>query len=183
METFTNQDKNILVRINSVHTEHWKKDIDEILKYEPTRIRVPLVHRKEDLLEIDDYINRKINELKLDYSPVYEVMIESRQALQNISSIYGSCDRIYSFTFGGEDFFDDIKDSSDNPEQEVIDAKQAICDFCKEKGIYCFDTTFMLYLNTEGFIQDTIRSKEMGFTSRSVIHPSQVKLCIEIYNS
>lgn len=179
---FKDSDKNIIVRINSVYTEHWKKDLQAILGNKPARIRIPMVNKPEDLVLVDTYIKKLLKELNDNYKPQYEIMIESREGLNNIKEIYESCSNIYAFTLGGCDYYDDVKDICQNPEQEVINAKKRICDFCRDNKLYCFDTTYMNYRDMEGFKRDCIFSRNLGFSGRSVIHPDQVKIAMEIYS-
>ncbi|GKX31021.1 citrate lyase subunit beta [Vallitalea longa] len=181
LSEFKDSDKNLSVRINSVYTNYWKDDLQAILLYRPSRIRVPMVNKCEDLQLVDKYVREFVKEQ--DYIPQYEVMIESREGLRNIKHIYDNNDNIYAFTIGGGDYYDDVKDSSEDPQQEVIDAKKSICKFCKENNIYCFDTTYMNYKDIEGYKKDCMLSKNMGFSGRSVIHPDQIKITIDTYRN
>lgn len=182
LDEFKDSDKNLIVRINSVYTEHWQKDIEAIMENKPARIRIPMVNKPEDLALVDAYIEKLLKETNDDRKPLYEIMIESREGLNNIKKIYESCSNIYAFTLGGCDYYDDVKDICQNPEQEVINAKKRICEFCKENKLYSFDTTYMNYRNMEGFKNDCIFSRNLGFSGRSVIHPDQIKMAIEIYS-
>ena len=47
-----------IVRINSVDTDFWKKDIDVILPCKPFFILLPKVNAAEDVLEVSEYIKK-----------------------------------------------------------------------------------------------------------------------------
>ncbi|WHX48535.1 aldolase/citrate lyase family protein [Paenibacillus woosongensis] len=182
LSEFKDLDLNLIVRINSVYTDHWKADFEALLENRPTRIRIPMVNKAEDLLEIDEYWRFISKESDDDYKPLYEIMIESKEGLNNLERIYQCSDNIYAFTLGGGDYYDDVKLNSDDPQKEVLFAKQKICQFCNENSLYSFDTTFMKYKDLEGYRNDCEFSRNLGFTGRSIIHPDQIKIGLEVYS-
>ena len=47
----------IIVRINSVDTDYWKKDLDAIIKYKPSLILLPKTSTANDAITADDRIS------------------------------------------------------------------------------------------------------------------------------
>lgn len=184
LQAFTDSEHTLIVRINSVHTAHWEQDLEEIVPQQPGRIRLPMVRTAEDLRQVECKVQDIIQARGLDYSPVYEVMIECREAIGNIAGIHQASPNIHAFTFGGTDYYDDCaaKGFAD-PAREVRLAKQQLGEYCRSRGLQCFDTTYMAYRDMEGFRQDCLLSRDYGFTGRSVIHPDQVAVVQEIYGT
>ena len=48
-------------------------------------------------------------------------------------------------------------------------------------GVQCFDTVFTDLDDMEGFRQEVIQNKEMGFDGKSLISPKQIKIVHEIF--
>ena len=57
--------------------------------------------------------------------------------------------------------------------QMIISARAA--------GVQCFDTVFTDLDDMEGFRQEVIQNKEMGFDGKSLISPKQIKIVHEIF--
>ena len=96
----------IIVRINSIDTEYWMQDVDEILPYKPNLILLPKTNGPQDVLAADAYICQV--EEKLGYEkntvglmPLIETALGVENAFaiasalsRNASSLllpYGSC--------------------------------------------------------------------------------------------
>jgi|HigsolmetaGSP11D_1036233.scaffolds.fasta_scaffold01496_4 citrate lyase subunit beta/citryl-CoA lyase len=181
LKAFANKCDRFIVRINSVYTDYWRRDIEAILQHPPKRIRIPMVNKPEDLLQIDHVVCETARRLNLPELPQYEVMIESREGLRNLKAIAATNERIYAFTLGAGDYLDDVKNCR-NPHEELKKAREYLAGTCRELGIYAFDSTYMNYKDIDGFYKDCIASREFGFSGRSVIHPDQVNLAIEVYS-
>lgn len=184
LQAFTDSEHTLIVRINSVHTAYWEQDLEEIVPQRPGRIRVPMVRTAEDLQLVERRVQDIIQAHGSDYSPAYEVMIECREAVANIAAIHGAGANIHAFTFGGTDYYNDcVAQGLPDPAREVQQAKQQLGEYCRSKGLQCFDTTYMAFRDMEGFRQDCLLSRAYGFTGRSVIHPDQVAVVQEIYGT
>lgn len=184
LQEFTDSEHTLIVRINSVHTPHWERDLEEVVPQRPDRIRLPMIKTADDLRQIERKVQEMLRDLGLDYSPKYEVMIECSEAIANIGDIHQASDNIYAFTFGGTDYFNDcVAKGLLDPAREVLSAKQKLGAYCRSMELQCFDTTYMAFRDLEGFREDCLLSREYGFTGRSVIHPDQVAVVQEIYGT
>jgi citrate lyase subunit beta/citryl-CoA lyase len=146
-----------------------------------SRIRIPKVTSKNDIENILSYINelaitRKINIPKL------ELMVENLEGLENLPDILNVYKQnIHAITVGGEDLLESLKAKfTNNFDIDVI--KKEIVEISHTNNIPCLDTTFMNYKNTNAYKLDCMRSRNLGFDGRSIIHPNQAVDAIEVYS-
>ena len=66
--------------------------------------------------------------------------------------------------------------------QEILFARNLISLSAHAAGVMPLDYVYSNFMNAEGFTADVKFGKMLGFTGKSVIHPSQVPLVHEVYN-
>ena len=70
----------IIVRINSIDTPYWKKDIDQILPYKPGLILLPKTGSAQDALEADAYISAVEEKLGFEKIGMFKKSIPSNKS-------------------------------------------------------------------------------------------------------
>ena len=78
----------IIVRINSIDTPYWKRDIDEILPWKPALILLPKTGTAADILEADAYITQLEEKLGMEPDTVGLMpLIETAMGVENAFAI------------------------------------------------------------------------------------------------
>ena len=91
----------IIVRINSIDTDYWKKDIDAILPYSPALILLPKVNCAQDALIADEYMTEVEKKLGLEQGKVKLMpLIETALGVENAFSIATATKRVAALFLG-----------------------------------------------------------------------------------
>ena len=78
----------IIVRINSIDTPYWKKDVDEMLPQKPNLLLLPKTGSAKDVQEADAYISEVEDKLGLPRNTVGLMpLIETAMGVENAFSI------------------------------------------------------------------------------------------------
>jgi len=165
----------VTVRINSLDTEYFIKDVEAIVPAQPDALLLPKTETFEELVRIDDIIaeiERK-HELPIGSVKIMPI-IESAIGVLNVEKI-AEGPRVIAIGMGGEDLTADIgaKRTKHGKELEYISSKVILA--CAAQKIQAIDTVFTDVNDIEGIYQATIRAIELGFQGKSVIHPSQIE--------
>ena len=65
--------------------------------------------------------------------------------------------------------------------EEILFARNLIALHAHAANIKAMDYVYSNFKNEEGFRADTLLGKKLGYTGKSVVHPSQVSIVHEIY--
>ena len=85
----------IIVRINSIDTPYWKRDIDEILPWKPALILLPKTGTAADILEADAYITQLEEKLGMEPDTVGLMpLIETAMGVENAFAIATATKRV-----------------------------------------------------------------------------------------
>ena len=100
----------VIVRINSVDTPYWKKDIDELLPYSPALILLPKTGAKEDALIADNYMSEVEERLGLEKGVTGLMpLIETAAGVENAYAIASASPRVKALFLGAEDLTADLQ--------------------------------------------------------------------------
>jgi len=177
----TRSEIEIMVRINSVDTPFFFEDIN-VLKYAPPdSIRLPKVESETEILNLAE----KLKTLEKSISCIKKIeiipVIETVKGLYKIEEIINASDRITGITFGAEDFTKDIGTKRSKSGEELLYARERIVLACKLKKIDAIDTVFPDINDLEGLKKETEFVKQLGFTGKSLIHPSQIEIVNTVF--
>ena len=99
-----------IVRINSIDTPYWQKDIDEILPYKPSLILLPKTGSEADVLAADAYISSVEEKLGMPQGTVGLMpLIETALGVENAFRIATASSRVKALFLGAEDLTADLQ--------------------------------------------------------------------------
>ena len=91
----------IVVRINSVDTDYWKKDLDTIIPCKPDVILLPKSAEPADICLVDAYISDLEEKWQLEKGKVKIMpLIETAMGVENSFAIARSCARVCALFLG-----------------------------------------------------------------------------------
>ena len=100
----------IIVRINSIDTPYWQKDIDAVLPYKPSLILLPKTGTPQDALAADAYMTELEEKLGFANNTVGLMpLIETALGVENSFAIASSTKRIQALFLGAEDLTADLQ--------------------------------------------------------------------------
>ena len=173
----------VIVRINSVDTPYWKKDIDELLPYKPALILLPKTGAKEDALIADAYMSEVEERLGLEKGVTGLMpLIETAAGVENAYAIASACMRVKALFLGAEDLTADLQCKRTKEGREIEYARCRLVVAARAAGIDVYDTPFTDVNDDEGIWEDASLAKSMGFTGKASISPRHVEVINSVFS-
>ena len=171
------------IRINAQDTPYYEKDVRAMVPLKPDFLRLPKSETAENMQKLDALITECEKKAGIEAGSVKIVAtIETALGVYNAFQIAKGSPRVIAIGLGAEDFRTDMKMTRSDDGQEILFARNLISLSAHAAGVMPLDYVYSNFANMEGFTADVKFGKMLGFTGKSVIHPSQVPLVHEVYN-
>ncbi len=172
-----------IVRINSIDTPYWKKDLEAILPQKPDLILLPKTSCAADIQEADRYITELEQKLDIPYNTVgLMALIETAMGVENAFAIASSCQRIRALFLGAEDLTADLRCKRTKEGREIEYARTRLVVAARAANIDVFDTPFTDVNDDAGIVVDTELAKALGFSGKASISPRHVEVINQIFS-
>lgn len=172
-----------IVRINSVDTDYWKSDIDEILPEAPDCILLPKTSTAKDVLVLDEYMSEVEEKLGIEHGKVRIIaLIETALGVENAFSIACSGARVCGLFLGAEDLTADLRCKRTKEGREIEYARTRLVVAARSAGIDVYDTPFTDVNDDEGIIADAEYAKSLGFSGKASISPRHVEVINGVFS-
>ncbi|WP_417270899.1 L-malyl-CoA/beta-methylmalyl-CoA lyase [Celeribacter sp.] len=193
--------KTLAVRINSLDTPYWYRDVVDLLEQAGERldqIMIPKVGCAEDVYAVDALVTAIERAKGRTKKVAFEVIIESAAGLAHVEDIAASSPRLEAMSLGAADFAASmgmqttgIGGTQENyymlhgETRHYSDpwhwAQTAIVAACRTHGILPVDGPFGDFSDDEGYRAQARRSATLGMVGKWAIHPKQIALANEVF--
>ena len=193
--------KTLSVRLNSLDTPYWYRDVVDLLEQAGDRldqIMIPKVGCAADVYAVDALVTAIEAAKGRTKRIAFEVIIESAAGLTHVEEIAASSPRLQAMSLGAADFAASmgmqttgIGGTQDNyymlqgEQKHWSDpwhwAQAAIVAACRTHGILPVDGPFGDFSDDEGFRAQARRSATLGMVGKWAIHPKQIGLANEVF--
>lgn len=172
----------IVVRINPIDTDFWKKDLDAIIPLKPDMIMPPKVGKAEDVKVISDYIAEVEERHGMEKNTVKLIpLIETALGVENAFQIASADERVAAIFLGGEDYTADLRCKRTKEGNEIFYARTRLVNAARAAGVDVYDTPFTDVDDIEGLYKDAELAKSLGFTGKVSISPRHVNGINEVF--
>lgn len=173
----------IIVRINSIDTPYWQKDIDEILPYKPGLILLPKTGSASDVLEADRYLSQVEDRLGYARNTVGLMpLIETALGVENAFAVASASKRVQALFLGAEDLTADLQCKRTKEGREIEYARTRLVVAARAAGVEVYDTPFTDVNDDEGIVADAALAKALGFTGKASISPRHVEVINQVFS-
>ncbi|MFB8590180.1 citrate (pro-3S)-lyase subunit beta [Enterococcus casseliflavus] len=181
LKTFDYSAIETVVRINGLDTVG-ALDIEAMVLAGVNVIRLPKTETAQDIIDVAAVITQveEENDLPVGTTKMMAA-IESAEGVLNARDIATASERLIGIALGAEDYVTNMKTRRYPDGQELLFARSMILHAARAAGIAAIDTVFSDINDTDGFIAETTRIKQLGFDGKSVINPRQIPLVNGIY--
>lgn len=181
LKTFDYSAIETVVRINGLDTVG-ALDIEAMVLAGVNVIRLPKTETAQDIIDVAAVITQveEDNDLQVGTTKMMAA-IESAEGVLNARDIATASERLIGIALGAEDYVTNMKTRRYPDGQELLFARSVILHAARAAGIAAIDTVFSDINDTDGFIAETTRIKQLGFDGKSVINPRQIPLVNGIY--
>ena len=173
----------IIVRINSIDTPYWKRDIDQILPQRPGLIMLPKTGTAQDVLEADAYISQVEANLGMEPNAVGLMpLLETALGVENAFSIASASRRVRALFLGAEDLTADLRCKRTKEGREIEYARTRLVVAARAAGVDVYDTPLTDVNDDQGIRKDAALAKALGFTGKASISPRHVEVINQVFS-
>ena len=173
----------IIVRINSIDTPYWQKDLDQILPYQPGLILLPKTGSTADVLAADGYMTQVEEKLGMEPGTVGLMpLIETAMGVENAFAIASATKRVKALFLGAEDLTADLQCKRTKEGREIEYARTRLVMAARAAGIDVYDTPFTDVNDDEGIEVDALLAKSLGFSGKASISPRHVDVINRVFS-
>ncbi|MEO1705109.1 MAG: L-malyl-CoA/beta-methylmalyl-CoA lyase [Pseudomonadota bacterium] len=193
--------KTLSVRINSLDTPFWYRDVVDLLEHASERldqIMIPKVGNASDIYAVDALVTAVEAAKGRSKRIAFEVIIESAAGIAHVEEIAAASPRMAAMSLGAADFaasmgmattgiggtqenYYMIRDGQKHWSDPWHWAQTAIVAACRTHGVLPVDGPFGDFSDDAGFRAQALRSATLGMVGKWAIHPKQVALANEVF--
>lgn len=167
--------KTMIVRINAQDTPHYHDDLAALVHCHVDIINLPKVESAEEVRQLADDLQRledacgRTNPLRVLAN------IESPRGLRQAAEIAAAHPRVMGLQLGFADLLEPL--GIDRHEPSIIRSIQLSVRLAAgEAGIAAFDAAYPSIKNSEAYAAEATYARQLGFTGKSCIHPTQIAM-------
>jgi citrate lyase subunit beta / citryl-CoA lyase len=165
----------VYVRTNSPESGLVLDDLKSILQKGLDGIVVPKVNDASEMLEIKKHVLMLEKERKTDEVALVP-SIETARGVVNAYLIASADERIKALVFGVFDFLYDMRlDYDEHDATGYSYARTKVPVDARAAGVYAIDAIWQKIDDIDGLIRDATMARHLGYSGKSIIHPSQIE--------
>ncbi|MDP0488732.1 MAG: CoA ester lyase [Fusobacterium sp. JB021] len=182
LKTIDYGETEIFARINPLYTEFGEKDVRVLVPAGLRNMRLAMTDTPEQIKELDILLTEveKEHGIKVGSCKI-QASLETPTAIKNAYEIAKASDRVVTMSFGAEDFTRTLGAERTKEGKEIFVARSMVVMAAAMAGIDAIDTVWAHLADIEGFKEEVKSSINMGFSGKSCIHPSQIKIIHNIF--
>ena len=173
----------VIVRINSVDTAYWQKDLETIVPCKPDFIMLPKSSCPEDIQTAADYLTLCEKQQGIEEGTIGMIaLIETALGVENAFRIATASKRVKALFLGAEDLSADLRCKRTKEGAEILYARGRLVMAARAANIDAYDTPFTDVEDDAGMLADAKFAKSLGFTGKAAINPRHVGVINEVFS-
>ena len=173
----------VMVRVNSLDTGLTRDELAAVISPHLYGVSVGKTESAGDLREIEGIISPLEICANLEAGHVSLIpWIESAKAIVNVNEMAAALVRTVAIAFGAEDYTNDMGIQRTDDGEEVYHARCTVAIAARAAGIASLDSPYVAFRNPEGLKKDAGAARQMGYTGKFAIHPSQIETINEAFS-
>lgn len=173
----------IIVRINSLDTQHWQQDLDAIVPQNPHIIMPTKVNGAQAVRTISEYITKLERGHGIEQGSIRLIpLLETALGIENSFSIALADPRVTALYLGAEDLTADLRCKRTKAGCEILYSRSRLVCAARAAKLDVYDTPFTDIDDKEGLLADAMLAKELGFTGKAAISPRQITCINEVFS-
>jgi citrate lyase subunit beta/citryl-CoA lyase len=171
--------KQIVLRVNSIDTVWFKKDLDLLKTNKINYLLIPKVDSKT-MIEVNEYLDAFLLNNNLDEIKII-ALVETARGVTEIDK-FAENKRLCAILLGAEDLTNDLEIKRTETNQEIFYARSKVIYACAANKLIAIDTPFTNINDLLGLEKDSDFSNSLGMKARACIHPNQLETVNRIYS-
>jgi citrate lyase subunit beta/citryl-CoA lyase len=165
--------REVVIRINALSTDWGNADLAAATEARPDAILLPKVSRVDDLGQADARISGR--------GIALWAMIETPLAILNLASIAGAGGLLACCVMGTNDLVKDMRGQHMRSRANLAPALALSVTAARANGLAVIDGVYNDIADLEGFRDACVQARAFGFDGKTLIHPSQLACCNEVF--
>lgn len=170
--------REVIIRVNGLDTEWGRDDIAATAKAGADGLLVPKINRAEDVEEAD----RLIDEAGAPKGLRLWIMMETPIAMLRAQEIAAAGGRLDCMVMGTNDLAKELNASHTDARTPMITSLALSMLAARAYELTILDGVYNDIKNEAGFRAMCEQGRELGFDGKTLIHPSQLDICNEIFS-
>ena len=165
-------EREIVIRINALSTRWGEADLSSAIDAKPDAILIPKVSSAADISSVD---------VRMSGIAIW-AMIETPRAILDIASIACAGGKLACLVMGTNDLIKELH-ATHMPTRENLSAALGFAVLAaRGSGLAAIDGVYNDIADAEGFRAACRQGRSFGFDGKTLIHPSQIAPCNEIFS-
>jgi citrate lyase subunit beta/citryl-CoA lyase len=170
--------RELIIRVNGLDTPWGRDDVAAAAKAGPDAILLPKVERAEQVAELEALMLQHGAPAKTSI----ECMMETPLGILNAKEIAGASRRIACLVLGTSDLTKDLHARHTRERFPMLTSLSLCLLAARAYGLSILDGVYLDLNDAEGFKASCMQGLELGFDGKTLIHPSQVEPCNEVFS-
>ena len=164
-----------IVRINSMRERFGIEDVNAIIasKTPPPALMMPKVRTPDEVVILNQLLTEAGHDTRL------HVIIETNEGLEAAYEIAKCSDRIDAMFFGGVDMAAELR--CQNNYDSLVYARSRVVHASAAAGLDVIDVPYLDLDDPDGMRQEAERVRDLGFSGKGSIHPTQIAAINEVF--
>ncbi len=181
--TLANEGQKVVVRVNALDTGLTRDELASVVGPGLSGISLGKVESPWDIQEAERILGPLEARAGLEPGSVGIIpWIENAQAVVKLHQIASSSPRIIALAFGAEDYTNDLGVQRTDLGEEVYFPRAAVAVAARAARVASLDSPFVAFRDPEGLKKDAGRARQLGYTGKFAIHPSQLDIINETFS-
>lgn len=165
--------REVVIRVNALSTAWGVDDLKAAADAAPDAILVPKVSSAKDLDEVETLLGKA--------QVSVWAMVETPLAVLNIAEIAGAGGRLSCFVMGTNDLIKEFRGVHTPDRLNLAAALGLSVAAARAHGLSVIDGVYNDIHDTDGFYNMCKQGRAFGFDGKTLIHPSQVDACNQVF--
>ena len=173
--------REVMIRLNGIDTPWFAPDFDAAIAARPDAILVPKVSTPTQI----EMIGTRLLDTHADHHVRLWAMIETPAAIFNIRALAAAAadseSRLVGFVIGTNDLAKETRARIVPGRQPMLPWLSACVLAAHAHGIDLLDGVYNDIADIDGFAAECAQGRDLGFDGKTLIHPSQIDICNEVF--
>ena len=173
----------VMVRVNSLDTGLTRIELEAIVSPDLYGISLGKVGSTWNIRDVDRILSAIEPQAGVAPGTILIVpWVETASAMVDARDIGIASSRVIALAFGAEDFTNDMGIERSDTGEEVQVPRSLVPVAAKAANVASLDSPFVLFQDPDALRADAKRARQMGYTGKFAIHPSQIDIINETFS-
>ena len=173
----------VMVRVNSLDTGLTRTELEAIVSPDLYGISLGKVDSTWNIRDVDRILSSIEPQAGVEPGSIKIVpWVETASAMVDARDIGAASARVIALAFGAEDFTNDMGIERSDTGEEVQVPRSMVPVAARAANVASLDSPFVLFQDPDALRADAKRARQMGYTGKFAIHPSQIDIINETFS-